>query len=87
MQPTRRVTRTGALACLRTGLRASASPNSRRRVDDLGGLLANLRAAGVEVLKGPESHENGDFAWIADPDGNKVQLWEPKLWDETNKAE
>lgn len=48
------------------------------RVDDLTGLLANLRAAGVEVLQGPESHENGDFAWITDPDGNKVELWEPK---------
>ena len=56
------------------------------RVDDLGELLANLRAAGVEVLKGPESHENGKFAWIVDPDGNKVELWEPKLWDEKNKA-
>ena len=56
------------------------------RVDDLEGLLANLRAAGVEGLKGPEAHENGQFAWIADPDGNKVELWEPKAWDEKNKA-
>lgn len=56
------------------------------RVDDMDGLLANLRAAGVEVLKGPESHENGKFAWIVDPDGNKVELWEPKLWDEKNKS-
>ena len=52
------------------------------RVDDLGGLLANLRAAGVEILKGPESHENGKVAWVVDPDGNKVELWEPKLFDE-----
>jgi len=56
------------------------------RVDDLVALLASLRAAGVEVLKGPESHENGKFAWIVDPDGNKVELWEPKLWDEKNKS-
>jgi len=56
------------------------------RVDDLDGLLANLRAAGVEILQGPESHENGKFAWIVDPDGNKVELWEPKPWDEKNKA-
>jgi len=56
------------------------------RVDDLDGLLANLRAAGVEILKGPDSHENGKFAWIADPDGNKVELWEPKPWDEKNKG-
>jgi predicted enzyme related to lactoylglutathione lyase len=56
------------------------------RVDDMEGLLANLRAAGVEIFKGPESHENGKFAWIVDPDGNKVELWEPKLWDEKNKG-
>ena len=37
------------------------------------------------VLKGPESHENGKFAWLLDPEGNKVELWEPKLWDEKNK--
>jgi len=48
------------------------------RVDDLSELLANLRAAGVEILKGPESDDNGEFAWIIDPDGNKVELWEPK---------
>ena len=56
------------------------------RVDDMDGLLANLRSAGVEIIQGPESHENGKFAWIVDPDGNKVELWEPKLWDEKNKA-
>jgi catechol 2,3-dioxygenase-like lactoylglutathione lyase family enzyme len=48
------------------------------RVDDLDGLLANLRAAGVEILKGPDSDANGKFAWVLDPDGNKVELWEPK---------
>ena len=56
------------------------------RVDDLGGMLDQLREAGVEPVKGPESHENGDFAWIMDPDGNKVELWEPKVWDEKNKG-
>jgi predicted enzyme related to lactoylglutathione lyase len=55
------------------------------RVDDLTGLLEQLRANGVEVLQGPESHENGKFAWIMDPDGNKVELWEPAAWDEKNK--
>lgn len=48
------------------------------RVDDMEGLLAQLRAAGVAIITGPESHENGTFAWIMDPDGNKVELWEPK---------
>ena len=56
------------------------------RVDDLDGLLANLRAGGVEVVKGPESHENGKFAWILDPDGNKLELWQPMAWDEANKG-
>lgn len=56
------------------------------RVDDLDELLAQLRAGGVEAVQGPESHENGKFAWIMDPDGNKVELWEPMLWDEKNKG-
>ena len=55
------------------------------RVDDLGELLAQLKADGVDVVAGPESHENGKFAWIMDPDGNKVELWQPMLWDEGNK--
>ena len=56
------------------------------RVDSMNELLEQLRAGGVEVLKGPESHENGKFAWIMDPDGNKVELWEPMLWDDKNKG-
>jgi|SRR6267378_6811432 len=56
------------------------------RVDNLGELLEQLRAEGVEVIQGPESHENGKFAWIMDPDDNKVELWEPKVWDDKNKG-
>jgi predicted enzyme related to lactoylglutathione lyase len=48
------------------------------RVDNLGELLEQLHAGGVEVIKGPDSDETGTFAWIMDPDGNKVELWEPK---------
>ena len=55
------------------------------RVDSLGEMLDQLATAGVPVVGGPESHENGKFAWIMDPDGNKVELWEPMLWDEKNK--
>ena len=55
------------------------------RVDDLAEMIANLKAAGVELVKGPESAENGKFAWVMDPDGNKVELWEPKIWDDANK--
>jgi predicted enzyme related to lactoylglutathione lyase len=54
------------------------------RIDDLDEMIAQLRADGVEVVGGPESHENGKFAWILDPDGNKVELWEPMIWDERN---
>ena len=56
------------------------------RVDNLGELLAQLNEAGVAVVGGPESHENGKFAWIMDPDGNKVELWQPMAWDEKNKG-
>lgn len=55
------------------------------RVDDLDGMIAQLRADGVEILGGPEAHENGKFAWIMDPERNKVELWEPMLWDGKNK--
>jgi catechol 2,3-dioxygenase-like lactoylglutathione lyase family enzyme len=55
------------------------------RVDNLDEMLAHLREAGVEIQKGPESHENGKFAWILDPDQNKVELWEPLIWDDKNK--
>lgn len=56
------------------------------RVDNLDELLASLMQNGVEIVSGPESHENGKFAWIMDPDGNKLELWEPMVMDEKNKA-
>ena len=56
------------------------------RVDNLAELIEQLRADGIEVIQGPESHENGKFAWIMDPDGNKVELWEPMIFDEKNKS-
>lgn len=51
------------------------------RVDDLEALLAQLKADGINPVAGPERHENGDFAWIMDPEGNKVELWQPCEWD------
>ena len=56
------------------------------RVDNLDELIAQLSASGIELVGGPESAENGKFAWIMDPDGNKVELWQPMLWDEKNKS-
>ena len=55
------------------------------RVDDLEKMIEQLTDEGIEILNGPEYHENGAFAWIMDPDGNKIELWEPKIWDEKNK--
>lgn len=48
------------------------------RVDDLDGLLEELREAGVEVLGEPEEFDYGRFAWIRDRDGRRVELWEPR---------
>jgi catechol 2,3-dioxygenase-like lactoylglutathione lyase family enzyme len=46
-------------------------------VDDLDAFLARLRVKGVEPLK-RDDDANGRFAWILDPEGNKIELWEPK---------
>jgi predicted enzyme related to lactoylglutathione lyase len=56
------------------------------RIDNMDELLEHLQQNGVEIQKGPESHENGKFAWIMDPDGNKLELWEPMLFDEKNTS-
>ncbi|HVJ79890.1 MAG TPA: VOC family protein, partial [Planctomycetia bacterium] len=56
------------------------------RVDDMDAMLDQVRAGGAEIVQGPDSAENGRFAWFMDPDGNKVELWEPKLWDDKNKG-
>ena len=47
-------------------------------VDDLDATLAELRAAGVQVDERVERHDYGNFGWIMDPDGNRIELWEPK---------
>ncbi|MGI8988547.1 MAG: VOC family protein [Bryobacteraceae bacterium] len=46
------------------------------RVDDLDGMLDALREQGVEIERREDS-EYGRFAWIADPEGNRIELWEP----------
>lgn len=47
------------------------------RVADLHQLLKELRAEGCEVVGGPEDSEYGKFGWVMDPEGNKIELWEP----------
>lgn len=46
-------------------------------VDDLDAALAELRAAGVQVDERVERHDYGNFGWIIDPEGNRIELWEP----------
>jgi predicted enzyme related to lactoylglutathione lyase len=47
------------------------------RVRDLDAMVAQLRAAGVEVDEHLEEHEYGRFAWATDLEGNRFELWEP----------
>jgi len=46
-------------------------------VDDLDAALDNVKAAGGQVIPEKEEHDFGRFGWMVDPDGNRVELWEP----------
>jgi predicted enzyme related to lactoylglutathione lyase len=45
-------------------------------VDDLDAFIARLETKGVKILK-REGDQTGKFAWILDPDGTKIELWQP----------
>lgn len=47
------------------------------RVADLAALLQVLREEGCNVLEKTDSSEYGKFGWVMDPEGNKVELWQP----------
>jgi predicted enzyme related to lactoylglutathione lyase len=47
------------------------------RVDNLDALLEDLKASGIEIDPHREDADYGRFAWITDPDGNRIELWEP----------
>ncbi|MFN8111427.1 MAG: VOC family protein [Thermoleophilia bacterium] len=47
------------------------------RVADLDAMLAQLRAAGAEVIDAPLESEHGRFGWAVDPEGTRFELWEP----------
>src|SRR5215471_2794078 len=47
------------------------------RVEDLAGLLSALRSEGCQVLDKVDDTEYGKFGWVVDPEGNKIELWEP----------
>lgn len=46
-------------------------------VEDLAALLARIKAAGVDLIGEPQQFDYGHFAWLMDPDGVKIELWEP----------
>jgi len=46
-------------------------------VDDLDGALGQVAAAGAPLVGGVQVFDYGRFGWFIDPDGNKVELWEP----------
>jgi catechol 2,3-dioxygenase-like lactoylglutathione lyase family enzyme len=45
------------------------------RVDDIDGMVAELEGKGIEIL-GRQDEDYGRFAWIMDPDGVKIELWQ-----------
>lgn len=47
-------------------------------VDDLDAMLAQLRAAGAVIDDKISDDDNGRFGWFLDPEGNRVELWQPK---------
>ena len=47
------------------------------RVEDLDALLKALREEGCNVLDKVDDSEYGKFGWVIDPEGNKVELWQP----------
>lgn len=49
------------------------------RVNDLQALLSALREEGCEVDPKTEESEYGKFGWVMDPEGNRVELWEPPV--------
>jgi predicted enzyme related to lactoylglutathione lyase len=48
------------------------------RVQDIDGLLKKLEADGVRIDPKRQDEDYGRFAWVYDPEGNKIELWEPK---------
>jgi len=49
------------------------------RVENLTGLAEQLRSEGVEVDERTEGYEYGRFGWVMDPEGNRIELWEPSV--------
>ena len=58
------------------------------RVENLEALLKVLEEEGVTIVGEMEVYEYGKFGWVMDPEGNKIELWEPidPVFDKTNKT-
>jgi len=72
------VKRTTAWAVLSTGNEITGAPRTGQinyRVKSMAETLAHLQSKGVAIDKS-EDHEYGKFAWVTDPEGNKIELWE-----------
>jgi predicted enzyme related to lactoylglutathione lyase len=63
--------------------RAPQSFRVNYRVDSLDAMLDRIRARGIEIEK-REDTDYGNFAWLSDPEGNKVELWEDTQMDEAD---
>jgi catechol 2,3-dioxygenase-like lactoylglutathione lyase family enzyme len=60
-----------------------AAPSTREfmlnfAVDDMDAFVKRLQDKGVAILKRDDNDPSGRFAWILDPDGTKIELWQPK---------
>jgi predicted enzyme related to lactoylglutathione lyase len=49
------------------------------RVEDLHAVLAALRAEGCDVDEKVDESEYGKFGWVMDPEGNRIELWQPPI--------
>jgi predicted enzyme related to lactoylglutathione lyase len=57
---------------------STASHMVNFRVRNLSAMLQQLRDAGAEVDDHVEEYDYGNFGWVMDPEGNRIELWEPK---------
>ncbi|MEZ5711084.1 MAG: VOC family protein [Sphingobium sp.] len=55
-------------------------------VDDLDAFIARIEAKGVTILKRDDSDPNGKFAWIMDPQGLKIELWQPAASESSDQT-
>jgi predicted enzyme related to lactoylglutathione lyase len=75
------IKRTTAWAILSSGNDITGTPRTGQinyRVKSMAETLAHLQSKGVAIDKS-EDHEYGKFAWVTDPEGNKIELWEEAL--------